>query len=320
MSKATDSFIKFFDGCDGINVYFVDHANNVYDSDIDAKVLSKFRADFCKDFQNKYCNHEKFSIIPLSNYDERSNALFRFDFDDAEKPFEFSLTEQALKFKATQKVPVYKVTNGQLGNITASIVLLKNSDMNKSMAFYQYIFPVSLLGPDKGLLNITTRKSRLIELEEDVLRLNANFVFVQIGKHYFVENVGTLETRLNFKNVIHSRAQNFAAELAKLDLVEDMTKFNDRITKETAFARKVVKVYKNSAVIKENVTNDDIVKFAQSKPYYSDLKAAENNTSFKLDSVQRCKRFLELLDDDFLKSELTNRDYIARTKDLIKKA
>ncbi|TQP92320.1 DUF4868 domain-containing protein [Vibrio cholerae] len=101
-------------------------------------------------------------------------------------------------------------------------------------------------------------------------------------------------------------------------MVEDMTKFNDRISKETGFARKLVKVYKNSAVIKGNIPNKDIVSFAMSKPYYSDsLRASDTGDSFKLDSIVKCKRFVELLDDDFLKSELTNRHYIARAKDLV---
>ncbi|MVE79124.1 DUF4868 domain-containing protein, partial [Vibrio cholerae] len=71
--------------------------------------------------------------------------------------------------------------------------------LNKSIAFYQYIFPVSLLGSDKGILNVTTHNTRLIELEQDVLKLNANFVFFQIDSKYFIENVNTLETRLHFK-------------------------------------------------------------------------------------------------------------------------
>ncbi|CAH8242324.1 hypothetical protein VAE122_3830001 [Vibrio aestuarianus] len=191
--------------------------------------------------------------------------------------------------------------------------------MNKSIAFFQYIYPVALLGSDKGMLNITTHDTRLIELEQDVLKLNANFVFMQISDKYFVENVNALETRLHFKEVIHKRAQAYAKNIEDLGLVEDMTKFNDRIAKETSFARKLVKVYKNSVVIKESVPNKDIVQFAMSKSYYSEsMKATDAGDSFQLDSIVRCKRFVELLDDDFLKSELTNRNYIARAKDLVK--
>ncbi|HFG2217203.1 TPA: anti-phage protein KwaB, partial [Vibrio cholerae] len=311
-------FAKFVDTCDGVSVYFVDDSNEVYDSDISSTTLSKFRDSFCAQLRTNYTENDNFSLLALSNYDERNSALFQYDFSPSEMPFEFKLTKKVLDLKATQPLPTYQAKHNKLSNIRASIVLLTSSVLNKSIAFYQYIFPVSLLGSDKGILNVTTHNTRLIELEQDVLKLNANFVFFQIDSKYFIENVNTLETRLHFKEVIHKRAENYAKKIEELGLVEDMTKFNDRISKETGFARKLVKVYKNSAVIKGNIPNKDIVSFAMSKPYYSDsLRASDTGDSFKLDSIVKCKRFVELLDDDFLKSELTNRHYIARAKDLV---
>ncbi|EHI9274976.1 DUF4868 domain-containing protein [Vibrio vulnificus] len=319
MASFQQGFSKFVEHCDGISVYFVDNSNEVYDSDIDSTALANFRTSFCEQLRSNYTENDNFSLLGLSNYDERKGALFQYDFSKAEMPFDFKLTEQVLSFKATDEVPVYQAKHDKLNNIRASIVLLTSSSLNKSIAFFQYIYPVALLGSDKGMLNITTHDTRLIELEQDVLKLNANFVFMQISDKYFVENVNALETRLHFKEVIHKRAQAYAKNIEDLGLVEDMTKFNDRIAKETSFARKLVKVYKNSVVIKESVPNKDIVQFAMSKSYYSEsMKATDAGDSFQLDSIVRCKRFVELLDDDFLKSELTNRNYIARAKDLVK--
>ena len=241
MTALVKDFEKFIDSCDGINVYFVNNANDVFDSDIASPVLAKFRKSFCDEFRRKYTNHDKFSIIPLSNYDERKNTLYRFDFDPKEMPFEFKLTQQVLDIKATKKVPIYQAKNDKLSNITGVIILLKSIPLNNSMAFYQHIFPVSLLGPDKGLLNLTSHKTRLVELAQDVIKLNANFVFLQIKNAYFIEHVGTLETRLHFKKVIHSRAKIYSKKIEAIGLIDNMTKFNARIDKETSFARKVVK-------------------------------------------------------------------------------
>ncbi|OEE39968.1 anti-phage protein KwaB [Vibrio anguillarum] len=318
MTTLTKDFEKFIDNCDGINVYFVDNANKVFDSDIASPVLAKFRKEFCDEFRRKYTNNAKFSVIPLSNYDERKNTLYRFDFNKKEMPFEFKLTQQVLDIKPTDKTPIYQAKNDKLSNISGVIILLKYASLNQSVAFYQHVFPVSLLGPDKGLLNLTTHKTRLVELAQDVIKLNANFVFLQIKNAYFVEHVGTLETRLHFKEVIHSRAKIYSKKIEETGLIDNMSKFNDRIDKETAFARKVVKVYKNSIVIKEKISNTDIVAFTEKKDYYKALSAAATPTkdSFKLESIVSCKRFLDLLDDDFLKSELTQKDYISRVKDL----
>ncbi|MEZ9176996.1 DUF4868 domain-containing protein [Vibrio cyclitrophicus] len=318
MTVLTKGFEKFIDSCDGINVYFVDKSNNVFDSDIASPVLAKFRKEFCDEFRRKYTNHDKFGVVPLSNYDERKNTLYHFDFAPKDMPFEFKLTQQVLDIKATDNVPVYQAKNDKLSNISGVVILLKSAPLNKSMAFYQHIFPVSLLGPDKGLLNLTAHKTRLVELAQDVIKLNANFVFLQVKNAYFIEHVGTLETRLHFKEVIHSRAKIYSKKIEQTGLVSNMTKFNARIDKETSFARKVVKVYKNSVVIKDKIPNADIVAFTEKKDYYKALSAAATPTkdSFKLESIVSCKRFLDLLDDDFLKSELTQKDYISRVKDL----
>ncbi|MCW8345984.1 DUF4868 domain-containing protein [Vibrio sp. ZSDZ65] len=318
MGNFTRWFEKFVDQCDGISVYFIDDANTIFNSDIDSKVLGKYRESFCKELRSKYTNNDSFSVPMLSNFDERQHALYKYDFSPKEMPFDFNLTEEVLAYDATRVVPTYQAKHDKLSNIRASIVLLSCSALNESIAFFQYIFPVSLLGSDKGVLNITTHKTRLVELEHDVLKLNANFVFMQAKKHYFVENVNTLETRLHFKEVIHSRAHSYSSKLEELGIVEDLTKFNERIDKETSFARKLVKAYKNSAVIKDKISNEKIIEFAESQEYYSKhLKANEAGSSFKLDSIVKCKRFLELLNDNFLKSELTEQNYLARSKDLV---
>ncbi|MGR5064681.1 anti-phage protein KwaB [Photobacterium sp. DNB22_13_2] len=311
-------FVDFVDSCDGISVYFVDKTNKIFNSDINSKLLADFRTSFCKDLRLKYTENDNFSLPKLSNYDERKNALYKYDFELKEMPLQFKLTSDVLNLKATDQVPLYQVKNDKLDNIDAVIVLLTSSSKNKSVAFFQHVFPVSLLGPDKGVLNITTHKTRIVELEQDVLKLTTKFVFMQLGKHYLVENVNALESQLHFKKVIRTRAEKYSGEIETLGLVEDMTKFNDRISKEDSFARKLVKAYKNSAVIKEKISNEKIVNFATNNDYYSQyLKPSESGLSFKLDSIIKCKKFLELLDDDFLKSELTNRNYLARSKDLL---
>ena len=311
----------FIDKCDGISVYFINDANEIYNSDIDSKVLDRYRTGLCNELCLKYTKNDKFSSPNLSNYDERKNALYKYDFPASDMPLEFKLTQTVLDFKATKIIPIYQTKNKKLSNVKSVIIQLKSSSLVQSIALYQHVAPVSLLGSDKGLLNITTHKTRLVELESDVLKLNAKFVFLQHNDFYYIENVHTLETRLHFKDAIHKRAQSYSEEIKNLGLIEDMKKFNERIEKDTSFARKVVKAFKNSIVIKEKISNEDIIIFSQSKKYYSDfLKPTDDGLSFKLESVAKCNKFLELLDDDFLKSELTHRNYLARSKDLLQSA
>lgn len=311
--QVKDKLSSIVDDCTGIRVYFVDRTNKIWNSDIENNVLEEFRDKFCDSLKTKYTEHENFTCPLLSNYDERKNALFEFDFD--EEPFEFSILSQALERKADQPFPDYEVKNAKLENIDAVIVILKNSN-GQSVAFYQHVYPVSLLGPDKGVLNLTTHATRVVKLENDVLKISTKFVVMLLDGKYYIENVSALETQLKFKDVIHERARTSLEVLKGKGLIEDITKFSCQINDQTAFARKFVKAFKNSPVITQDIPNEDIVKFAMERDYLSQsLKSNDENTQFKLDSINRCRKFLDLLDDDFLKSELTNNNYKARVKD-----
>lgn len=313
-AKFISWFTDFVDSADSISVYFVDNANDIYDSDIDGKVLARYRENFCKDLRLKYTESGEFEIDKLSTFEERKNTLYHYDFSEKEKPFEFTLTTKALDIKASQKVPKYKTKEQKLSNIKGAIVILTQGT-TKSVAFYQHVFPVSLLGPDKGVLNITTHDTRLVELEQDVLKLNTKFVFLETKSHYFVENVGVLESNLHFKKAITSRAKKYVGEIAKMNLVEDTTLMMDRINKEPAYAKKLVTAYKNSVVLQLGISNQDMIAYAQSQDYYKDhLKPNASGNSFVIDKVTQSKRFIELLNDNFLKSELTEEHYLARSK------
>ncbi|EGQ9234612.1 TPA: anti-phage protein KwaB [Vibrio parahaemolyticus] len=307
-------FTDFVDSADSISVYFVDDANEIYDSDIDGKVLEKFRENFCKDLRKKYTESDEFEVENLSAFEERKNTLYFYDFSPREMPFEFSLTQKALKIKANDNVPKYKTKEQKLSNIKGAVIILTQGTQ-KSVAFYQHVFPVSLLGPDKGVLNITTHDTRLVELEQDVLKLNTKFVFLEVKGKYFVENVGVLESNLHFKKAINSRAKKYANEIASMNLVDDVTLIRDRIDKEPSYAKKLITAYKNSVVLKLGISNQEMIAYAQSQDYYKDhLKPNATGDSFVIDKVTQSKRFIELLNDNFLKSELTEEHYLARSK------
>lgn len=320
MSKFKTWLDDFVNGCDGIAVYFVDDTNQIHDSDIDTNVLAKFRASFCKDLRAKYTESDDFEVDKLSTFEERPHTLYGYDFSKSEMPKEFQLTQQVLDIKPTDTILKYKVKASKLSGIRGAIVLLTKG-ISESIAFYQHIFPVSLLGPDKGVLNLTTHATRLIELESDVLKLNTKFVFMQCKHGYFVENVNVLETNLHFKKAINTRAKKYAGDILTMGLVEDTAIILDRIEKEPTYAKKLINAYKNSIVISQNVPSTAMIKFAQKKDYYKNhLKPSSDGKSFVIDKVTNSKRFLELLNDNFLKSELTDTEYLARSKKAFKKS
>ncbi len=310
--KVKDEIKNITDSCIGIKIFFVDESNNLFDSDVDNNMLDDFRIEFVKQLKTKYSENDNFTCPKLSNADDRGHALYVFDFDRF--PIEFSHLDKVNTLKAHQNLPKYQVKSLGLSNLKGLVIRLKNQQ-GKVISFYQHMHNLSLVTPGRGVF-LTTHKTRVVKLEHDVLRLGYNFIAAKMGNSYYVENVTALEKELGFDKFIHEKAIQNCSILKSLNIVENLEKFEGRIVNETMFARKFVKIFKNSAVIEQKLTNDQIIEFAMSKPFYKEkLKLTSNGDQFDLNSVLRCSAFLRLLDDEFLKSELTGQDYIARAKD-----
>ncbi|RZQ03712.1 DUF4868 domain-containing protein [Vibrio vulnificus] len=138
----------------------------------------------------------------------------------------------------------------------------------------------------------------------------------KVGDDYLIENVNVLEKEFGFDKIIHSKAVQYCTTIEDKAIVKDLTKFKVQMNNDTSFARKLVKVCKGSVVIEKEIANDTIIQFAMSKVYYKEkLKLTEDESQFDLGSINRCRHFLTLLDDEFVKSELTQQEYISKTKD-----
>lgn len=316
-NKLVNKLSKFTDDCTGIDIFFIDHEDKIYRTDIRNEELDDSRIEFIKSFKAKYINNEQFTVPFLSNCDDRKHALYSFDFD--ERPLAFNLVEEimSLSILEREKVPVYQTRENRLSGVKAVVLILKDVTGLK-VAFYQHVASVSILKSDKNVLNLTTHKTRIVKLEQDILKINSNFVFMKFDDEFYIENVNTLENQLNFKKVIHQRASLYAEEILEMKFSDNMDLLVEKVEEDTSFARKLVKVCRNSAVIEKKIKTEDLIKFVKDKEAYQNvLKFNEDETLFDLKSIQRCRKFLDLLDDAFLQSELTNESYIAKAKDRV---
>lgn len=68
-------------------------------------------------------------------------------------------------------------------------------------------------------------------------------------------------------------------------------------------------------VIQNNIANNELISFVTNNPKLKDnFKINDEKTKFILNTNKNCDFFLKLLDDDFLKSELTQEQYEALAK------
>lgn len=152
---------------------------------------------------------------------------------------------------------------------------------------------------------------------DDILRLNGDFQLIRIGDELYVTDVKVLERNLGFNELIFREASTSVGAIGKLGLLEDIQVLKDS-AEEVSYARKLSKVKKTSPIFSKNIPKEVIIEFTKTNPGLKNaFKYSDDGLTIRLDTKKSKEAFIKLLNDAFLRSELTKEYYEARAKDNI---
>ena len=119
-----------------------------------------------------------------------------------------------------------------------------------------------------------------------------------------------------FETFIRNESRNAIKLIEDMDVIEDLTKITEfegaeRLTN----AKKLMKI-KNSPVLQ--MKKKDLLHKLRTIPKYAN-KVKIQNGKIQIKSKKDVLELLKVLNDDYLKSELTNEDYESSNKKLEKK-
>lgn len=307
----------FMNTCEGISVFFVDKELNAYDSDINNSDLNDYRKDFVSRFRSDFIDNDKATFPKLSQEDGRNFALYEYDFED-DLPI-FDLLKSCDKKPKDDKFPDFFSSKKKIKDLKYIVVRLRNEN-DSTMTFILAIYPTEIYKTESRNM-FSFGSNRISKVKEDILIFpKKSIVLLKDGKFY-IENSSEFERMLGFQAKVNSLAVKFTETIRKMDVIEDDSVFVRTVSDDFAFAKKLVKACKGSAVIENKVDKNEMLDFIKRKPYYnSRLKFNESGDKLDLKSQVRCKTFITLLDDDFLMSELTKENYIVYSKDRVTKA
>lgn len=278
-------------------------------ADIAAEARDSLRDQFMKYISSTLVSNNDLHLSDISKADNRKDAVYFFDL--SELPPGLRVMGQLLK---SQKANLFNFKKDNYQSIFGFVFLLGN-ETNK-IAIYKKQYPFNLLGRDvlvRLIVKDVKAKTRLVEVKEDILSINEKFDFLQIGDDVVVVNMNTLEKYFGFEDVIRSAAASNLAIIKAANLVVDITPLEE-MTTDLKFARKLMRVKADSAVLGLPFTR--ISSFIKQHPSLKKrIRFNEDGTRISLDTKTSKQLFLKLLDDDFLKSELTELLYEAEIKD-----
>ena len=294
-----------------------DHGFELRIADVEDSTEPELRTMFSESVRSLVSENEDLSICNLSNADGRGNALFYYDYD--EYPEELSVFKSFDLAKAINDVPKFNFVDDKISFLYGYIVYL--GSMTDGMLLFKKHYHISLIKRECFLLGIHKSTERFEKISgDDILRLNGDFQLIRFGDEIYVTDVKVLERNLGFNALVFREASSTVDAIDELKLLEDIQVLKDS-AEEVAFARKLSKVKKTSPIFANNIPKEVIIEFTKNNPGLKGaFKYSEDGQAIRLDTKKSKEAFVKLLNDAFLRSELTKEYYEARAKDNITNA
>lgn len=250
----------------------------------------------------------------LTAIDLRQDAIFRYNLPSY--PSQLEVLKRTLD--APETVSDFNHANDSVTDLKAIVVVLGNG--NESLAIYKHHYPTNTYRRNRfSLLRAGIAQNRFEKLDQDIIRMGHTIDFIYDGVDVFVTNFKVLEKFFGFKEAVKADATVKLATLTARNIVQDAVVLEERITVhgDLTFARKVIRAISHSRVL-DTVTNDQIIQFIKQHQNLSKkIKVNAADTQIILDTKVSQNFFMKLLNDDYLKSELTKFEYDADSKDLV---
>jgi len=194
--------------------------------------------------------------------------------------------------------------------------LIKIGTDDNHIILYKKNFPINLMKRGNVLFFMKSNEN-IDELKEDILKVDRNFQFLAIDGHVIIVNLKILENQLGYESVIIKKAEEALLTLSAIDFVDDIDKLRDMI-KSKRIAKKFNLVKDSPVIDIINTDRSKVVSFIKSHPKLKKSLKFNDEGKLELKTKVSVEKFLKLLDDDYLKSELTDLLYESLNKDALK--
>lgn len=294
-----------------LSLYFIietANGNELKLADIEPAVTSTLLLQFKNYINSKLINNETLFFANLTEAEDRKNSAYYYDLE--EKPVSLNFMNTVLQNEEQTK---FNFNNYNLNTIKAFVILIGNQ--NHKITLYKKHYPINYLHRD-SVLRIFPAATRFEKMDENILSINESFEFMQIENDLIILSTKVLEKHFGFEQIIRNAA------LANLDvienslLLEDITLLNT-LSADLKYAKKIVRIKRGTPVLA--LPTSTVMTFIQQHPILKKkIRLNADNTKVSLDTKVSQELFIKLLNDDFLKSELTMLLYDSQNKDSMK--
>ncbi len=292
----------------GITVHLVkkndDSTESILNADISEDLAEELRIIFREEINNRIIDNDELTLRNISSTHETINSIFLYDLE--EFPDKLSIINQ---FQVFNDYPNFSFSDNDLESIKAIIITI--GDENNYFSIYKHVYPVTIVRQNR-MLGFILRGNRFEKLNSNILQINNSIDFLFTSNALIVNNLKTLSSVYGYNEIVKNQAREKITLISGLDLIEnieELTMFIENIK----YAKRILRIHPNSPVLR--LARTSIINFIINHPKLSrKIRLNDNRDKILLDTDVSKVLVIGILNDDYLKSNLTNLDYESENK------
>lgn len=252
-----------------------------------------------------------YEIVDYSTADERKNRYYRYDMNDI--PDSMKVLSVVIGNAAVED---YNMKDDRIEGLDHLIIVISNG-ADKCFSIFKHLTTVEKIATSgKAVLGFWGDRV-LKSVSGTFLRISPSFQVIYTSNNYILTNETFAESSFKLYDVLKREANRLTKRLEDKKIVYDLKKIK-KYNDTPSFCRKLVKVLKDSKVLEDDFDKSKIFTFLERDDVIRKQVLVKNEDDEKFIEVRSktaANVLLEILNDEFVKSEITGTQYKAPDKD-----
>lgn len=232
---------------------------------------------------------------------QKVNTIYDIRIDDSYNPFSF--------IKNIDNCEKYNVDEAK----SLSGFLFKINFNDNDFWAYQQVYAITKINRDR-FIRIFSRENVFDVFTDKIVAIASRIDLIIIEDHIVTGNIKLLQNRFGFAQFIRVEARKTIDRIIENNMISNTEKLINLIGQEkTTTAKKLMKA-KDSPVFK--IDTEVLFKRIKEHDRYKSMIVFEKG-KIKTDTQKDVDNFLKMLNDDLLKSELTQIEYDSEAKTIL---
>jgi len=279
----------------GIEVY-LQIAGEYFKLKLDDSSECEIKDSFIAALRTRYCAEES-EIVTFENWQEKSHQIIKFSSDE----FSPQLIRWKQEMESISDSGFFQHDDDDFSGITAFAFCFGTA--SQKIIAYKRFAPSNLIHQGKRFWIIQERDV-FKKFQAPLLAITPDADFFQLGDDIYVSNIKNLERFIGFSAIIEAKAN---VVIDKISAFSHLSEKSEEKIKKSKYLRRLAQI--RDFVIPDTIPNARIFQIAQSR-----FGLVIRDEQIVLSNDADVKKYIQLMSDSSVRSELTELLYIAEEK------